>query len=270
MSTVASLFPFSWPFLMTSSTACIAAGGTDRGLKRARNEDSFVVLPEHGIAVVADGMGGHPGGDVASRIAARATAEALRDLRPSAHATLEERERAMRTSVLRAHEAVLAHSREEPSLSGMGTTTTCIALDLATKRYTIGNVGDSRTYVFRGDRLEQLTRDDTWLQERIDAGRIRREDALGHPEGHLLTQCVGLSQAPEPRVADGRAEPGDVFMLCSDGLMACLTDPEIAEVLERTFDDTSAGADRAIAALIDAANAAGGFDNITVALLVVL
>src|SRR6056297_2263678 len=144
---------------MPSNTACVVVGATDRGRKRARNEDSFIVLPDQGVAVVADGMGGHPGGDVASRVAASSAAEALRDLQPSAHATLEDRERAMRTSALRAHEAVLAHSREEPSLAGMGTTITCIAYDSATQRYTIGNVGDSRTYLYRKGSLEQLTRD---------------------------------------------------------------------------------------------------------------
>lgn len=254
---------------MTSIAGCIAVGGTDRGRKRARNEDSFVVQPEHGIAVVADGMGGHPGGDVASRIAARACAEALLDLRPSANATLEDRERAMRTSVLRAHEAVLAQSQEEPSLAGMGTTTTCIALDAVTKRYTIGNVGDSRTYLRRHGELEQLTRDDTWLQERIEAGQTRREDAAGHPEGHLLTQCLGLAQTPTPRVVDGQARQRDVFLLCSDGLMACLSDAEIDALLERSLDGTVSGAERTVEALIGAANAAGGFDNITVALLLV-
>lgn len=243
-------------------TACFVVGATDRGLRRARNEDSFLVLPDQGIAVVADGMGGHPGGDVASLVAARSAAEALRDLQPSAHATLEDRERAMRESVLLGHEAVQARSEGEPSLAGMGTTITCIAYDGVTKRFTIGNVGDSRAYLYRAGTLEQLTRDDTWLQERIDAGEVRREDAAGHPEGHLLTQCVGLAQAPHPRVVGGRTEPADVFLLCSDGLIACLTDSEIAEVLEGR-----PGAQRTLEALIGAANAAGGFDNITVVLL---
>jgi PPM family protein phosphatase len=255
---------------MTSIPAGIFAGGTDRGRRRERNEDSFVLLPEHGIAVVADGMGGHPGGDVASGIAARTTAEALRrNLHPTVHATPDARERAMHESVLEAHEAVLAHSRQERSLAGMGTTTTAIALETGTGRYTVGNIGDSRTYRFRAGRLEQLTRDDTWLQERIDAGSIRHEDAVGHPEGHLLTQCVGLAQTPVPRVVEGTAAPGDVFLLCSDGLMACLTDEEISQVLARTLDGTAKGAERTVEALIGAANVAGGYDNITVALAVV-
>ncbi|MEX2465626.1 MAG: protein phosphatase 2C domain-containing protein [Gemmatimonadota bacterium] len=255
---------------MTSFSACIVVGGSDRGRRRARNEDSFVLLPEDGIAVVADGMGGHPGGDVASRIAARATADGLRQkLSSTANATLEDRERAMRASVLEAHEAVLARSREEPSLLGMGTTTTAIALDITTGRYIVGNIGDSRTYRFRDGRLEQLTRDDTWLQDRIDSGRIRREDAMGHPEGHLLTQCIGLDQTPVPRTVQGEAAPGDVFLLCSDGLMASLTDDDIVDVLERSLDGTAAGAERTVEALIGAANAAGGRDNITVALVAV-
>lgn len=255
---------------MTSISAGIFAGGTDRGLRRARNEDSFVLLPEHGIAVVADGMGGHPGGDVASGIAARTTAEALRrNLDPTLNITPAARERAMHTSVLEAHEAVLAHSRRERVLTGMGTTTTAIALEHGTGLYTVGNIGDSRTYRFRDGRLEQLTRDDTWLQERIDAGSIRPEDAVGHPEGHLLTQCLGLPETPVPRVVEGTAAPGDVFLLCSDGLMAGLTDAEIAHVLTRTLDGTVKGAERTVEALIGAANAAGGYDNITVALALV-
>jgi serine/threonine protein phosphatase PrpC len=255
---------------VTDLSQWIVVGATDVGQRRARNEDSFVLEPEHGIVVVADGMGGHPGGDVASRIAARATAEALvralaNGSSPAdrANATPDTRERAMRDSVLEGHAAVLARSRAEPRLSGMGTTTSALALDGRGTGYTIGNVGDSRVYRFADGALTQLTRDDTWLEDRIESGHLRREDAQGHPESHLLTQCVGLAQTPEPRVSSGTTGPGDVFLLCSDGLIACLTDREITGLLARTLDGTREGAEGALKALIGEANAAGGVDNIT-------
>ena len=232
-----------------------------------------MVLADQGIAVVADGMGGHPGGDVASRVAARATADALArhfsedDTGARDNATPDHREGAMARSVLAGHEAVLARSRQGPALSGMGTTTTALALDTR-GRYTLGNVGDSRIYRWRDGILEQLTRDDTWLEERIRAGQVRREDARGHPEGHLLTQCLGVAH-PDPRVATGTAAPGDAFLLCSDGLVTCLSDEEITAVLAEELDGTEEGATRAVDVLICEANAAGGMDNITAVLVVV-
>ncbi|MDZ7778611.1 MAG: protein phosphatase 2C domain-containing protein [Gemmatimonadota bacterium] len=269
---------------MTSTPPCIVVGATDRGLRRARNEDSFTVFPEHGVAVVADGMGGHPGGDVASEIAARTTADRLRRVFPHGsetndpgadpatspstdHITRKTRERAMRQSVLDAHQAVLSRGRAEPSLTGMGTTTTALVVDADAARYTVGNVGDSRAYLLRDGRLEQLTRDDTRLQELIEAGAVRPEDAMGHPESHMLTQCVGLAPAPVPRVVEDRTRPGDVFLLCSDGLIACLRDTEIRAILTRSLDGTAAGAERAVARLIEETNAAGGVDNVTVVVI---
>ena len=270
----------------------IAAGRTDRGHVRARNEDAFAVDAAVGIGIVADGMGGHPGGDVASRIAVRAAADALRallppvvgagardaadpgarpDARPAAgfdpHDTEPGWEDAMRESVLRAHQAIRARGREEPALDGMGTTTTMLALDPAQRRFTLANVGDSRVYLHRDGRLEQLTRDDTWVQERVEAGRLSAAEAVGHPMGHLLTQCLGLEPEPRPRTMTGSFREGDAFLLCSDGLVACLTPDEIAQVLDATLDGTAEGAERTLAKLVDAANAVGGFDNITVVLM---
>ena len=259
---------------MTADRRCIIVGSSDIGRRRARNEDSFVALPDQGIAVVADGMGGHPGGDIASSVAARATAETLAHSaatggasEPRENVTLDHREGAMRESVLAAHEAVLARSRAEPSLSGMGTTATALALDGGGSAYTLGNVGDSRIYRWRRGVLEQLTTDDTWLEERIRAGHVKREEARGHPEGHLLTQCLGLAQTPDPRVATGTVDPGDVFLLCSDGLVTCLSDEEIEGVLQDEWDGSEEGAARAVDVMIRKANAAGGVDNITAVLV---
>jgi protein phosphatase len=149
----------------------------------------------------------------------------------------------------------------------MGTTTAALVLDRVGSVYTLGNVGDSRIYRWRLGTLEQLTTDDTWLEERIRAGHVKREDARGHPQGHLLTQCLGLGQTPDPRVATGAVEPDDVFLLCSDGLVTCLSDPEIGRVLRDELDGTEEGATRAVESMIGKANAAGGMDNITVVLV---
>lgn len=246
----------------------VMAGATDRGLRRKRNEDSMVTLPGPGIAVVADGMGGHPGGDVASLIAAQTAAETLRRTLGNGTADLQDatpaaRERAMGLSVLSAHEAVVRGGFGRPELTGMGTTVTALALTSDGSAYTLGNVGDSRIYRYRAGALHQLTRDDTELEDAIDAGAIARHEARGRPEGHRLTQCLGLDPAPRPRVASGSVAARDVFLLCSDGLVACLTDDAIAAVLGHTLDGTGGGAERALRTLIAESNRAGGVDNIT-------
>lgn len=145
----------------------------------------------------------------------------------------------------------------------MGTTATALMLTRDGGAYTVGNVGDSRVYRFRAGALTQLTRDDTALQDAIDAGAVARHEARGRPEAHYLTQCLGLDPAPVPRISSGSVRPGDTFLLCSDGLVACLTDDAIAAVLRRTLDGTGAGAEQAVRTLVEEANHAGGVDNIT-------
>lgn len=251
-----------------TSTLLLAAALTDRGRLRPRNEDAFALDVESGIGVVADGMGGHPGGDVASDIAARTTMSALRDAvaepwPPEANGSGAARDEAMRASVLRAHEAIRARGREEIRLSGMGTTATALVLDARARRFSIVHVGDSRAYRLRDGRLDQLTRDDTWVQERVEAGMLSAEEAERHPMRHLLTQCLGLDETPRPAVHAGAVEDADAFLLCSDGLVACLTPSEIRTILTDELDGTEDGARKAVEALVAAANRAGGVDNIT-------
>ncbi|MSR21318.1 MAG: serine/threonine-protein phosphatase [Gemmatimonadetes bacterium] len=198
-------------------------GMSDVGKTRTRNEDSWSLVPGLGAAVVADGMGGHPGGDLASRIAADAAVGVLREefgaeSRPGE--PLHERmSAAMRRSVMSAHEAIRARAEREPELDGMGTTLTALAVDPATDLFVLGNVGDSRAYRFRAGELTRLTRDDTWVQERLDAKRLTPEQARRHPFAHLLTQCLGLEDTPKPRITEGTVQVGDAYLLCSDGLV---------------------------------------------------
>ena len=220
----------------------------------------------HGIAVVADGMGGHPGGDVASRIAADTAVRILeeevgRATRPG-EGGAERLSAAMHRSVLGAHEAIRARAEAQPELDGMGTTITALAVEADSGSFALGHVGDSRGYRFRAGELTRLTKDDTWVQERIDARQLTPEQARRHPFAHLLTQCLGLEDAPKPRITQGSIEPGDAFLLCTDGLVGMLEEIRLAEILARKQSGEST-----LEALIRAANDAGGFDNITAVLV---
>lgn len=242
-------------------------GSSDIGRIRRRNEDAIALVPEMGIAVVADGMGGHPGGDIASRLAADTAAEVLRSaiagLEPDAPfdaGLLPLMERAVST----AHDRIRRRGVEDPPLEGMGTTLTVMAIDVRTGTYVIGHVGDSRAYRLRAGRLEQLTRDDTWVQQQIDSGRMPPSAARNSPYAHLLTQCLGLEDTPRPQVFSGCAESGDTFLLCTDGLVGMLDDEMMSTLLS---EQLSQNGDGAVDALLAAANEAGGHDNITAALI---
>jgi len=250
-------------------------GLSDVGRTRTRNEDSLSLVPELGVAVVADGMGGHPGGDVASRIAAATAAEVLTaglELGATNHEDVATRLMAtMRLSVIRAHEEIRAEGEREPKLDGMGTTITALALDPDSDLYVLGHVGDSRAYRLRNGVLTQLTRDDTWVQERVEAQMLTLEQARRHPFAHLLTQCLGLEDVPTPHIAHGSVEVGDAYLLCTDGLVGMIEDDELEEILVRELgahDGATAGK-RALQALLDAANEAGGYDNITAVLVTI-
>jgi len=247
-------------------------GLTDVGRTRTRNEDSWSSA-SRGIAVVADGMGGHPGGDVASRIAAETAARILGDEIGGAGAGEGRAERlsaAMHRSVLSAHEAIRARGEAEAELDGMGTTLTAIAVDPDSDLFVLGNVGDSRGYRYRAGELTRLTKDDTWVQERIDARQLTPEQARRHPFAHLLTQCLGLEDAPKPRVTQGSVEPGDAYLLCTDGLVGMIEEARLAEILrERLRVSSKTSTEETLRALIDAANDAGGYDNITAVLVTI-
>jgi protein phosphatase len=229
-------------------------------------------VPELGVAVVADGMGGHPGGDVASRIAASTAAKVLaQELEGEAAGFDDVATRlsvAMRRSVIRAHREIRAEGEREPDLEGMGTTITALVVDPATDVYVLGHVGDSRAYLFRDGKLTQLTRDDTWVQERVDAQILTAEQARRHPFAHLLTQCLGLEDTPTPHILHGSVQIGDAYLLCTDGLVGMVEDGDLEDILARELGKNGAAeGEPALQALLDAANAAGGHDNITAVLM---
>ena len=236
-------------------------GASHRGRVRSQNEDHFLADAAEGLIVVADGLGGRPSGEVASEIAARAAHEAL-----TSRSWTEGRGDAMTEAVQAANKAVAAAAEANEELAGMGTTLTVLAVDPETGALTIGHVGDSRAYRQRDGVLEQLTRDHTVAQELLDAGRLVNPDISDHPFRHLLNRAVGTEPDVEVEVFVDSAQPDDVYLLCSDGLIAVVDDESISQALSAA----RAGTLETVAdELISTANEGGGPDNITVGLLAV-
>lgn len=223
---------------------------THTGLVRTNNEDSFVAKPNLGLWVVADGMGGQEAGEVASAIAATT----IHQLVSSGNALSD--------AIRRAHKAVQEASYHGVGSKGMGTT--IVAAHANIQAYEVAWVGDSRAYLWDGQVLERLTRDHSLVQELLDAGAIRPEDADSHPQRHVITQSVGVTGHDEIRVdkVSGRWDLGQWLMLCSDGLTSELSDSEIAGLL------ASANSPReATQQLVTAALNSGGQDNITIEII---
>jgi protein phosphatase len=241
-----------------------AAGGTDRGRVRRRNEDAILLRPERRLFAVADGMGGHAAGNVASALAV-ATLEAQFPRSPSPRIGATTLARRLRNAFGVANSAILERSRARPSEAGMGTTLLAFCTLRTDAACVIAHIGDCRAYRFRptGEEpgLVQLTTDHTWVQQQVDAGVLSREAARLHPRSSLLTRVLGMEQPGTADIIMAQATPGDIFLLCSDGLTGMLQDAEIADVLARTAPLETLTAD-----LIAAANAAGGRDNISVIL----
>lgn len=240
-----------------------AAGASDVGRKRRGNEDAFLVEPGHGVFLVADGMGGHAAGEVASSLASETVGRALLEAAAAGTdpAALAER---MVASFQEAHRIITTRTLEDPATSGMGTTlTACVASTAGTLR--IGHIGDSRAYRFRGKKLAQLTRDHTWVQDQVDAGRLTPAEARTHRLSHIITRALGADSADEPDLLETELVPGDLLLLCTDGLSGMVTDTGIARILAR-----DAPLEELVARLVETANAKGGNDNVTVVLVRVL
>lgn len=229
----------------------VAAAVTDRGRKRANNEDAFGFSLEHGVFVVCDGMGGAAGGEVASSLAVD---EVLRSLSErDADAAMP---RAAEEAVCAANAAIYSRAQRIPRLAGMGTT--LVALVVEQDSAWVLNVGDSRCYRVRDGRLEQLTLDHSLVEEQIRVGRMSRHEASRSPLRNVITRAVGTQDCVTPDCFQFEAQSGDIFLLCSDGLTRELPDQAIGELL-REDGPVEARAKR----LVDAANKAGGGDNIT-------
>ena len=211
------------------------------------------MVPERGIFVVADGMGGHAAGEVASEMAVRAVARELGSLRGLDDEQVAER---MRAAIREANGAIFQRTLTEHDKRGMGTTVT--ALVLFAGRFLIGQVGDSRGYLLRDEKLTQVTKDHSYVQEQVDAGYLTPEQARTHPYSNVITRCVGANSDVAPDVYVGAVKEGDLFLLASDGLTGMLEDYELSQVM-----GSSREPQQHVDSLIDEANRHGGLDNIT-------
>ncbi len=234
------------------------AARSDTGRVRPHNEDSLLVRPGKRLFAVADGMGGHVAGEIASALAVE-TLDARIGADESDTTILAER---LATAILEANTRILARGQEDPNTRGMGTTLTALAFAPGYGACAIGHVGDSRAYRFRGGRLELLTHDHTWVQEQVDAGHLLPEEARRHPFANVLSRVLGLPDLDAVEVGSIQVREGDVLLLCSDGLTTMVDEDAIVEILE-----AEPSLEAAANQLVDAANAHGGVDNITVIVL---
>ena len=228
-----------------------SAGLTDTGRKRRQNEDALVCDPP--LFAIADGMGGAQAGEVASRLAAAAIEEG---------AAAIQGEEGVATVVRAANARIFERAVHDPAVAGMGTTATVAVVDERAGTVTIAHVGDSRAYLYRDGELEQLTTDHSLVGELVRSGRLTEDEAAVHPHRSVITRALGTDAEVEVDTLTLEAAVGDLVLLCSDGLSAMVRDDEIAQVLR-----SAEGVPRAAAeALVSAANAAGGEDNVTVVL----
>jgi protein phosphatase len=236
------------------------AGATDVGRVRAHNEDSFLVDAQRGVFLVADGMGGHAAGEIASAIASEAVGAALR-LGVDGGLGAEDLGVVMRECIQQAHRSILNYSATKPETRGMGTTMTALVI-CDDGAFRVGHIGDSRCYVLRDGELEQVSRDHTWVQREVDEGRLTPTGARRHRLSHVLSRALGADSLDEPDVYSGTLLPGDLVLLCSDGLTGMLTDRLLRRILTR-----DAELHELVADLIVGANERGGRDNITAVLV---
>jgi protein phosphatase len=229
------------------------AARTDVGVVRSGNEDNYLMLSDRGVFIVADGMGGHAAGEVASEMAVRIISREIGSLRGVTDDQAGER---IQRAIVSANEAIFERTLSEHDKRGMGTTTTVLAL--LPGRYLVGQVGDSRAYLLRNGTFLQLTKDHSYVQEQVDAGLLTPEQARVHPYSNVITRCVGAGSEVVPDLYFGTLNAGDVLLLASDGLTGMLEDEQLARILE-AGEGPQSWVDRMIAE----ANRRGGLDNIT-------
>jgi protein phosphatase len=226
-----------------------AQGRTDTGRRRLQNEDAFVCEPP--LFAVADGMGGARAGELASGLAATAIEERVGAL---------DGEAAVAELIREANARIFAHASHDPATAGMGTTVTVVLVDEAAGRAFVGHVGDSRAYRIAGGALEQLTADHSLVAELVRTGRLTEEEAAVHPHRSVITRALGTEADVEVDTHEVTLAPGELVLLCSDGLTTMVGDQEILRLATEAELDPH----RVVDVLVDAANQAGGEDNITV------
>lgn len=247
-------------------------GVTDVGRKREANEDCFATIPEDQLFVVADGMGGHAAGEVAARLAVTAIADFIASTRRDAEITwpfeydtsLSLESNRLKTAIRFANQKILDTILHKKDLEGMGTT--LVGVMLGNGRACVGHVGDSRAYLIRGQDIVQLTSDHSWVNEQVKLGFLTPDDASRHPFRNVVTRALGSKEDVLVDVVERDVQPGDVLVLCSDGLNTMLDDAEIVATVAQNTSDVEAAAE----ALVAKANQKGGEDNVTVILIKVM
>ena len=248
-----------------------AAGLTDVGRQRQHNEDTFLVEPEAGLYLVADGMGGHAAGEIASRIAAESVSEFIEHTVnedgtwPYAYDETTTRATNRLTAALKlANTRVLEAMRKDSRLRGMGTTVVACLVDGDSA--SVAHVGDSRGYLVREGELKRITDDHSWVFEQVQAGMLSEEEAERHPLRNVITRALGGALTVIPDASEITLKLGDIFLLCSDGLTGMVPEDLILKLVEENRGDL----DAMNAQLVENANERGGYDNVTTVLVEVV
>jgi serine/threonine protein phosphatase PrpC len=256
---------------MASRARVLAIGDTDVGKKRSVNEDSFMVIDDHNLYVVADGMGGHASGEVASRMAIETLRDFFAATANDPEATWPYKmdksrgyeENRLITSIKLANLRIFEAAQRDPKLRGMGTTV--VSILVVEEGVLISHVGDSRVYRFRNNQLEQLTEDHSLLNDYIKMKRLTPEEIANFPHKNVIVRALGMKDTVKVDTLLDKPQPGDIYVLCSDGLAGPASDDEILDVL-RTYPDLKTASQK----LVQKANDNGGPDNITVVLAKVM
>jgi PPM family protein phosphatase len=234
----------------------LSFGKTDCGLRRSNNEDAFLVKPEFGFCLVADGMGGAAAGELASQIFSETALEVF----STADIANSDPVKLVQQSFILANDRILKHADEIPEHKGMGCTAELMAF--SGDKFILGHMGDSRTYRFINGQLQQLSLDHSLVQEQLDKGLITPEEARKHPMKNVILRAVGIDENLSLDLVRGILSAGDLFLLCSDGLTDMVEDSDILAVLASTAILTQKAEK-----LVEIAKTAGGHDNITAVLI---
>jgi protein phosphatase len=240
------------------------AGTTHVGMKRNHNEDNYLVIPEENLFCVADGMGGHSSGEIASKIAVDELGEFFRMTSRDGDATWPFKmdkarnydENRLATGIKLANKCIFDKASNESKYKGMGTT--IVSVHFANNAAYVGHVGDSRVYFFREGVLKQVTEDHSLLNDYLKAKKLTPEEIEHFPHKNVIVRALGMKENVQVDVSRVESQEGDIFLLCSDGLSGMVSDAQIQEILARTPE-----LEKACSQLIDMANAAGGTDNVT-------
>lgn len=245
------------------------AGKTDVGMKRGHNEDNILLVPEESLYLVADGMGGHASGEVASEMAVQTLSDFFEETSKDQEITWpykmekgrEYEENRLSAGIKLSNLRIFESASQNPAQRGMGTTIVALLLIGGTAYF--GHVGDSRIYRLREDKLTQVTEDHSLLNDYIKMKDLTEEEIENFPHKNVIVRALGMKETVQVDVNAEKPKSGDTYMLCSDGLNGMITDPVIEQIMVDNSDDLEMCCDK----LIEAANANGGTDNITVAVV---